>query len=72
MAVITDDKMDSPGQSRIEYLNGVVADSIGAVSPELPMDPETGKTFVRIGGVVYQVVSQSFLREVSSDQVTGE
>lgn len=72
MTVITDDKMDNPGETRIEYLNGVVADSIGTVSPELPMDPGTGKTFARIGGVVYQVVSQSHLVEMSTNKATGE
>jgi len=66
MTVITDDKMDNPGQSRIEYLNGVVADSQGTVSPVLPMDPRTGKTFARVGNVIYEVVSQSYLREVKT------
>ncbi len=72
MTVITDDKMDNPGQTRIEYLNGVVADSIGAVGALLPMDPKTGKTYARIGGAVYQVVSQSYLREVNLDKKPGE
>lgn len=66
MTVITDDKMDNPGESRIEYLNGAVADSQGTVSPVLPMDPGTGKTFARVENVIYEVVSQSYLREVKT------
>lgn len=68
MTVITNDKLDNPGQTRIEFLNGVVADSVGTISPGLPLDPKTGKTFVRVDNVIYQVVSETYLREVETSK----
>jgi hypothetical protein len=67
--VITSIKLSEPGQTSIQYLNGVLADVFGCQPYSiLPVDPDTKKTFVTYNGSTFQVVGNDSLQEVKTDQ----
>lgn len=67
--VITPVELSDPGQTSIQYLNGVLADVFGCKPYSiLPVDPGTNKTFVRYNGLTFEVVGNDALQEVKTDE----
>tara|TARA_R110002167_G_scaffold44383_3_gene133566 strand:- start:3402 stop:3653 length:252 start_codon:yes stop_codon:yes gene_type:complete len=68
MSEVTKVNLSDPGQTSIQYLNGVLADLLGSMPYSiLPIDPETGKTFVEHADMVFEVVGADSLHQVRID-----
>lgn len=63
--IVTKVVLNEPGQTAIQYLNGLLVDTMAAMPVKYyPVDPPTGKTFVELDGQVFEVVGDNSLQEI--------
>ena len=63
--IVTDVELSEPGQTAIQYANGFLVDAMAEIPfKHYPVDPKTGKTFVRLDGQTFELLSRNSLQEV--------